>query len=337
MISARNWNGGRWRWLIVLIAVLSSLEVVAFAQPTAAIGAPRSIAEPYRTFVLSLPRGVDSLPDIRLLRPGDSLLVSVHTARQALREIIKLKQGIRDRGANPESYKYIVRTFPDDLEPTTAGPGGPRFFAGTSAAEIGRLRARTFAIMFDHEPAWYRRSAGRLVAWQWDYEWSRDRIQALAREVNDRGFRAGTIVTGGAERSWKNEVGASQTEGFARLMKPQRTDLSYLIVQAQSLCHMDRSGATYGAFAAHLANEIDRLFGPDAVSQIQNVALQVSLDDTLSQRSNYVPPEWAERCLDAVPPGASAVRAFFLFPQGKTHAPCEVLMHYRPVAGATCG
>jgi hypothetical protein len=319
-------------------SIASLILFTALFTLICSVGTAQSFAEPNRTFIVSLPRGVASLPDIRLLRQGDGLLISVHTAGKALNEIWKLREAIRERGGNPDSYKYIVRTFPADLEPDAAGLGPP-FFADVSAAQIGRLQARTFAIMFDHEPVWYRQSPDRLPAWRWEYRWSRGQIQVLAHEVTKRGFRAGALVTGGGERRWTSDFNAPQPEGFAGLLRQQQTDLSYLIVQTQRFCRQDNSGATYGAATSLLAREITRMFGANANLQLQNVALQISLGDSLGQRSNVVPPEWAERCLNAVPSaviGSPTINTFLLF-QWKSRPACEVLLNYRPASGVTCG
>jgi hypothetical protein len=298
----------------------------------------QSLAGDGRTFILSLNR-YDNLPDIRLLRRGDGFVISVHTARKALDDLQTLRQSIRDRGGNPDDFKYIVRTYPADLEPPKTGRGSPSFFADASAAEIERLRAGTFAIMFDHEPAWYKHAPGQLPAWRWNYGWSIAQIRTLAHEITERGFRAGSFVSGGAGRRW-SRVGDAPAGSFAQLLNRRQTDLSFLIVQAQTFCRKDDVGATYGAFAAGIAREFARVFGAEAGSAAQNAALQVSIDATPSPKYNHVPPEWAEKCLDAATSamnGLPAIRSFFLWPGRKSRATCEVLMNYRKVPGAGCG
>lgn len=282
------------------------------------------------TLLFWLPSGARSLPDMRQLRPGDGLVVRAESAREALETIREVQASIRAGGGTAERYKYIVRTFPKELQPTS---GGVPFFQGISADEKRQLQESAFAIMFDHERHWYDKDRGMLPAWTWDYNWTLSQVRTLSRSITDNCIPAGALVTPSARKEgrWTRPDGGLMENGFARLLDTRTTGLNYLIVQAQPRCRADASGREYGQFARQLRRELRNVF-PNDPGRASNLIMQVSIDDDVHKEkgANYVPADWTAACLNATAePGSDrVVNGFFLW-SGSKKATCQTVQRVR--------
>jgi hypothetical protein len=299
--------------------------------------------------LLWLPGGAKSLPDLRLLREGDGLVVKAHAANEALSKIKSLQHRIRALGGDPSLYRYIIRTFPAELVVPPAGTGAAApFFASVSAKGMEELRSQTFAIIFDHERIWYDRAPRRLPPWSWEYDWTTKQVKSLAAVIAAQCIPTGVLVTPSSrkEGKWIDKDGKLKKNGFAQLLNTPLTGLNYLIVQAQPRCREDDSGIEYGAFAKRLNEELAATF-PDEAAKKENLVMQVSIDTRVHEKkgANYVPPDWAYACLSAAYEGKQAdamnqsglagINGFFLWSGSRT-ATCETLKKLRKLPYVNC-
>lgn len=346
---SRNGLGAYFR-ILLLGLMFQGILPVAWADAGNICGrSVESLVPAPGSILLWLPGGVKSLPDLRLLREGDGLVVKAHTADEALSKIHTLKQRIRKVGGDPFLYRYIIRTFPANLVTAPSGSEeGVPFFASVSTKEMEELKSQVFAIMFDHERIWYDRAPSRLPPWSWEYDWTTKQVKSHAAVITAQCIPAGVLVTPSSrkEGKWIDKDGKLKKNGFAQLLNTQLTGLNYLIVQAQPRCREDDSGFEYGAFAKRLNAELTATF-PGEAAQKENLVMQVSIDNRMHEKkgANYVPPDWAYACLAAATagvqagamnePGNAAINGFFIW-SGSRRATCETLKMLRKLPDVNC-